>query len=146
MANNTVDELRKEYLTKYNNIITSKVDDINKSADKVVVGLLPPTTAEMNIVSKKFWWTDYLQKISVGVGGALVVIQLLDQLKIPSIQPYVEVAKQLANAYGALTATAAVGGVGAYSAMMKSYMKTDVVEGRSIPSGETPSSTTPSPT
>lgn len=97
---------------------------------------VPPTPAnkEMNAVSKKFFLTAWIKRITQFIGGGVVTVKGLDVSQIQATKGFIDSVKEFATAYGLYVALFAVVAIILYCTVLQDWMKEDVVEGRSSPS------------
>jgi len=97
-----------------------------------------PTDEEMNVVSRKHWWSDWMQWLGFGSAGATASYQAADKLDLEQTRVVVELLKQTVEVVGAVGLIALLIGLGIYFIYQKKLIKDDVVEGRAMPSGGLP--------
>jgi hypothetical protein len=95
-----------------------------------------PTDSEMNEVSRKHWYSDWLQWLGFGGAGTTAAYKAADSSGIEQLQPVIHQAKYIATLVGASGLLILFIGLGVWFMYSKKLQKDDVVEGRYTPSGE----------
>lgn len=97
-----------------------------------------PTSKELRTVSRKFFLTDLAQWFTGGVAGLVALIQAITLAQIQALSEWVTAVRTFTNDNGLWLGCMCLLAFGIYLTLMKGWMKEDVVEGRSNPSGELP--------
>lgn len=96
----------------------------------------PPTNKELNLVSRKHWYNDLMQKFMgvIGLGGASY--KGLQSIDLESTRSTLETIKSIAETIGSIGVIVGAVALGAYFIYQNSMIKQDIVEGRYEPSGD----------
>lgn len=114
-------------------IVAPPIEDATISPDATIPR---PTTAQMNSVSTKHWWNDWLKWLGIGTAGAGATQQTLGSIDLDTARQSADFISHIVKTVGALGVIAVGVGVIAYAIMQSKKMKDDVQEGRATPSGE----------
>lgn len=113
-------------------------DDEEENKDYAEPDIPRPTTAQMNEVSRKHWWSDWLQWAGLGGLFGTGTYKAGDVSGIATLQPALTTIKQLADTAGIYVIMAIMLGVAIYFMYQKKLMKDDVQNGNYTPSGGDP--------
>lgn len=97
---------------------------------------LAPTSTQLRQKSRKFWLTEWMEQFFAWGAGGTTIATTLDIGNIQATRTYVDTIKSFAVSHGVFILIFALIAGFIVTRMLKSWMKQDVVEGRSVPSGD----------
>ncbi len=98
----------------------------------------PVTSGELAATSRKYFWTQ-VTSVGTKIGiGFLGLVQAIDLAAIQATQSFVSAIKGFISENGVYLALMALIAYALYTRVLKDWMKQDVAEGRSVPSGVVP--------
>ena len=125
----------KIILDKTNEQVTiENEEEIAVDAPKAQINA--PTNKQMNEVSRKHWWNDWLKWFGAGTAGSSGVYKTVSTLDLEYTKSTLATVKQIAEIVGVFGIIAVGIGIVIYTMHQSSLMKQDIVEGRATPSGE----------
>jgi len=92
-----------------------------------------PTDKEMAVVSRKFWWTNWVQWLAGIFGVATASASLLGSFNFDLLQPYVPVILQFLKDNNVAVLLTACITIFFKETLMKLFMKQDVIENKVAP-------------